>query len=228
LAACCNGAGAEKRKHALVDRANDLRLREQICRYGRSLFERGLTPGTSGNISVRLEDGGSLLTPTNASLGFLDPARLSRLDACGRLVEGDAPTKEIPLHAAFYETRHSAGAVVHLHSTHSVAVSMLPDLDPSAAIPNLTAYYVMRVGDTALVPYHRPGDPAVAHAIRGLAGRHSAVLLANHGPVVAGASLDSAVAAIEELEETAKLFLLLRGLNPRHLSADQVRDLQSI
>ncbi len=143
-------------------------------------------------------------------------------------MEGDAPTKEIPLHAAFYETRHGAGAVVHLHSTHSVAVSMLPDLNPAAVIPPLTAYYIMRVGDTALVPYHRPGDPAVATAIRGLAGRHSSVLLANHGPVVAGVSLDSAVAAIEELEETAKLFLLLRGLNPRVLSAEQIKDLHSI
>jgi ribulose-5-phosphate 4-epimerase/fuculose-1-phosphate aldolase len=212
----------------MADQANESRTREQICRYGRSMFERGLTAGTSGNISVRLEDGGSLLTPTNASLGFLDPARLSRLDAQGRLVSGDAPTKEVPLHTAFYEMRHSAGAVVHLHSTHSVAVSMLPDVNPAAVIPPLTAYYVMRVGDTALVPYHRPGDPAVATAIRGLAGRHSAVLLANHGPVVAGVSLDSAVAAIEELEETAKLFLLLRGLNPRILSPDQVRDLQPI
>ena len=200
-------------------------LRDQICLYGRSLFERGLTPGASGNISVRLEDGGLLMTPTDASLGFLDPARLSRLDGTGRHLSGDRPTKEGPLHQALYETRHGAGAVVHLHSTHAVALSMLPEIDPAAVLPPLTAYSVMRVGDTALVPYHRPGDPAVADAIRGLAGRHAAVLLANHGPVVAGSSLTGAVNAIEELEETAKLYLLLRGLNPRILSPDQVADL---
>jgi ribulose-5-phosphate 4-epimerase/fuculose-1-phosphate aldolase len=205
---------------------DETRLREDICRFGRSLFERGLTPGSSGNISLRLDDGGWLVTPTNASLGFLDPARLSRLDAEGRLLSGDKPTKEIPLHGALYETRGSARAIVHLHSTHSVAVSMLPGIDPKAVLPPLTAYYLMRVGATALVPYYRPGDPAVADAIRGLAGRYSSVLLANHGPVVAGESLEAAVYATEELEETAKLHLLLRGLNPRLLSPGQISDLK--
>ncbi|MGA2126016.1 MAG: aldolase [Xanthobacteraceae bacterium] len=206
----------------------DTKLREDICRFGRSLFERGLTPGSSGNISLRLDDGGWLVTPTNASLGFLDPARLSRLDGEGRLTSGDAPTKEIPLHSALYVTRARARAVVHLHSTHAVAVSMLPEIDPRTTLPPLTAYYVMRVGQTALVPYYRPGDPAVADAIRGLAGRYSAVLLANHGPVVAGDSLEAAVFAIEELEETAKLYLLLRGVNPRQLTPQQVDDLVSV
>jgi ribulose-5-phosphate 4-epimerase/fuculose-1-phosphate aldolase len=204
---------------------SEAKLREDICRFGRSLFERGLTPGSSGNISVRLPDGNWLVTPTNASLGFLDPARISRLDPQGRLISGDAPTKEIPLHAALYETRSAAQAIVHLHSTHSVAVSMLPEIDPRAVLPPMTAYYLMRVGATALVPYYRPGDPAVADAIRGLAGEYSAVLLANHGPVVAGDSLEAAVFATEELEETAKLYLLLRGLNPRFLSPQQVSDL---
>jgi len=204
---------------------NQSKLREHICRFGRSLFERGLTPGSSGNISVRLDEGGWLVTPTNASLGFLDPATLSQLDAGGRLVSGDAPTKEVPLHTALYETRRSAQAVVHLHSTHSVAVSMLPDVDPRAALPPMTPYYLMKCGATALIPYYRPGDPAVADAIKGLAGKYSSVLLANHGPVVAGDSLEAAVFAMEELEETAKLFLLLRGLNPRHLSPAQVADL---
>ena len=161
-------------------------LREEICRLGRSLFERGLTPGSSGNISVRLDDGGWLVTPTNASLGSLDPARLSRLAADGRLVSGDAPTKEVPLHTALYQTRSASRAVVHLHSTHSVALSMLPEIDPRAALPPMTAYYLMKCGATALVPYYRPGDPAVADAIKGLAGKYSSVLLANHGPVVAG------------------------------------------
>ena len=204
---------------------SEAKLREDMCRFGRSLFERGLTPGSSGNISVRLPDGNWLVTPTNASLGFRDPARISRLDPQGRLLSGDAPTKEIPLHAALYETRSAAQAIVHLHSTHSVAVSMLPEIDPRAVLPPMTAYYLMRVGATALVPYYRPGDPAVADAIRGLAGQYSAVLLANHGPVVAGDSLETAVFATEELEETAKLYLLLRGLNPRFLSPQQVSDL---
>ena len=140
---------------------SDAKIREDICRFGRSLFERGLTPGSSGNISVKLGDGGWLVTPTNASLGFLDPARLSRLGPDGRLVSGDAPTKEVPLHTALYQTRGTAGAVVHLHSTHSVALSMLPEIDPRAALPPMTPYYLMKCGQTALVPYYRPGDPAV-------------------------------------------------------------------
>jgi ribulose-5-phosphate 4-epimerase/fuculose-1-phosphate aldolase len=201
------------------------KIREDICRLGRSLFERGLTPGSSGNISARLEDGGCLTTPTNCSLGSLDPARLSRLGADGRLQSGDAPTKEVPLHLALYQTRSSAGAVVHLHSTHSVALSMLPEIDPRAALPPLTPYYLMKCGRTALLPYYRPGDPAVADAIKGLAGEYTSVLLANHGPVVAGDTLEAAVYAIEELEETAKLYLLLRGLNPRFLKPAQVEDL---
>ncbi|MBY5901444.1 aldolase [Rhizobium leguminosarum] len=204
---------------------SEARLREEICRYGRSLFERGLTPGSSGNISLRLEDGGWLVTPTNASLGFLDPARISRLDAEGRVLSGDKPTKEIPLHTALYDTRGSARAIVHLHSTHAVALTMLPEIDPRAALPPMTPYYLMRAGETALVPYYRPGDPDVADAIRGLAGKYSSVLLANHGPVVAGDSLEAAVFATEELEETAKLYLLLRNLNPRFLSPAQVADL---
>ncbi len=200
-------------------------LREQICLFARSLFERGLTHGSSGNISIRLEDGGLLTTPTDSSLGFLDPGRLTRLDPNGRVLSGDPPTKEIPLHQALYETRSGAGAIVHLHSTHSVAVSMLPEIDPKSVLPPLTAYSVMRVGRTALVPYYRPGDPAVAGAIRALGGRHAAVLLANHGPVVAGTTLEAAVNATEELEETARLYLLLRGLNPRLLTRAQVQDL---
>ncbi len=203
---------------------DETRLRDQICMFSRSLFERGLTAGSSGNVSLRLQDGGWLMTPTNASLGFLDPARLSRLDPQGRLLSGDAPSKEIPLHQALYDTRQ-AGAVVHLHSVHSVAVSMLPEIDAADVLPPLTAYYVMRVGATALVPYYRPGDPAVGAAIRGLAGRYAAVLLANHGPVVAGATLEAAIYATEELEETARLYLMLRGLNPRALTQAQVDDL---
>src|ERR1700753_3286261 len=174
----------------------ETKIREEICRLGRSLFERGLTPGSSGNISVKLDDGGWLVTPTNASLGFLDPARLSRLDAAGKLLTGDAPTKEVPLHSALYETRNAARAVVHLHSTHSVALSMLPEIDPRAALPPMTAYYLMKCGATALVPYYRPGDPAVADAIKGLAGQYSSVLLANHGPGGWGGALECGGCAV--------------------------------
>jgi ribulose-5-phosphate 4-epimerase/fuculose-1-phosphate aldolase len=206
---------------------SELLLRESVCRFGRSLFERGLTPGSSGNISLRMDDGGWIVTPTNACLGFLDPARLSRLDKAGRLIGGDNPSKELPLHSALYETRSSARAIVHLHSTHAVGVTLLPELQDGGTLPPMTPYFVMKCGTPAVVPYFRPGDPAVADAIRGLAGRHSAVLLSNHGPVVAGTSLEAAVFAIEELEETARLYLLLRGLNPRSLSPQQVKDLLS-
>lgn len=203
----------------------ELRLREQLCELGRSMFERGLTAGSSGNLSVQLADGW-LMTPTNVSLGRLDPARLSRLDAAGRLIGGDSPTKEAPLHTAVYERRGQARAIVHLHSTYSVAVSLLRDVDPANVIPALTPYYVMKVGRLPLVPYHRPGDPRVADAIRDLAGEHAAVLLANHGPVVSGDSLEAAVNAIEELEETARLFLTLDGKPVRTLTEEQIDELR--
>ncbi|MBU1307501.1 MAG: aldolase, partial [Alphaproteobacteria bacterium] len=186
--------------------------RSEIAMVGKSLFDRGLTFGSTGNISLRLADGGWLMTPTNASLGDLDPARLSRFDSAGTLVSGDAPTKEAALHMAMYGQRPDAGAVVHLHSTHSVAVSLVDGVDPLDVLPPLTAYYVMRVGRLPLVPYLPPGDAELARAVGKLAGAHHAVLLANHGPVVAGTTLANAQYATEELEETAKLFLLLRGL----------------
>jgi len=200
--------------------------REAICRLGASMFSRGLTFGTSGNISVRLDDGW-LLTPTNVAMGDLDPARLSRLDGDGRLTGGDPPTKEAFLHRVMYEGRSDARAVVHLHSTHSVAVSALADIDPADVLPPITAYYVMRVGRLPLVPYFPPGDSKLADAVRPLVGRHHAVLLANHGPVVAGTSLSAAAAAIEELEETAKLHLLLRGHATRPLTPAQVDELRA-
>lgn len=201
-------------------------LRDDICRMAKSLFDRGLTGGSSGNISARLSDGRLLVTPTGSSFGGLDPARLSLFDADGRLVSGDRPTKEMPLHAAFYETRPAkTGAVVHLHSCHSVALSMLPDVDPDNMLPPLTAYSIMKLGKVKLLPYFIPGDPAMGDAIRGLAGRRSAVMLANHGPVVAAKDLEAAVYAIEELEETAKLALLTRGMAPRVLTQAQVAEI---
>jgi ribulose-5-phosphate 4-epimerase/fuculose-1-phosphate aldolase len=200
----------------------EARLREEICTLARSMFARGLTGGASGNISARLPDGRLLVSPTGRSFGRLDPARLAVIGTDGRHLDGDPPTKEMPLHGAFYETRGGAGAVVHLHSTHSVALSMLPDTDPDNMLPPLTAYGIMRLGKVVLLPYFMPGDPAMGDAIRGLAGRRSAVVLANHGPVVAGKDLEAATNAIEELEETAKLALLTRGLGPRMLDAAQI------
>jgi ribulose-5-phosphate 4-epimerase/fuculose-1-phosphate aldolase len=210
-----------------LERSNEMSEateREAICAIGASIFARGLTAGSSGNISVR-NDEGWLMTPTNASLGRLDPARLSKLGRDGHLISGDPPTKESFLHRVMYEERRDTGAVVHLHSTHSVAVSCLAELDPADVLPPITAYYVMRVGRLPLVPYFRPGDLDLAEAVRGFASKHHAVLLANHGPVVAGSSLDAAVNAIEELEETAKLFLLLRGAKTRYLTPAQVKEL---
>lgn len=204
---------------------NESKLREEICRLGELLFTRGLTFGSAGNISARLEDGW-LMTPTNFSLGRLDPARLAKLDANGKLVSGEPPTKETFLHRAMYSERPQARAVVHLHSTYSVAVSALADVDAANVLPPITAYYVMRVGRLPLVAYYPPGDPALADAVRRLAGKHHAVLLANHGPVVAGSTLDAAANAIEELEETAKLFLLLRGSKVRLLTDEQVAALK--
>lgn len=200
------------------------RLREEIVRFGRSLFNRGLTAGSSGNISVRLDDGW-LLTPTNGCLGELDPADLAKLDWEGRHVSGEQPSKEAFLHRSMYEEREGAGAIVHLHSTHSAAVSCIGGLDCDDCLPPLTAYFVMKIGKLPLIPYYRPGDPALGDAIRGLARKHCAVLLANHGPVVSGTTLDAAVYATEELEETAKLFLLLRDLPTRPLDDAQIDEL---
>jgi ribulose-5-phosphate 4-epimerase/fuculose-1-phosphate aldolase len=199
--------------------------REALCRTAHSLYQRGLTHGSTGNLSIRLDDGW-LMSPTGASLGELDPVRLSRLDADGRHISGDKPTKESFLHLAMYRQRPGSGAVVHLHSTHSVAVSVLAELDPADLLPPLTAYYIMRIGRLPLVPYHPPGDMALADAVGALAGKHHAMLLANHGPVVAGSSLAAATDAIEELEATARLYLLLRGQQLRLLSPEHVAELR--
>ncbi len=206
--------------------SEETQLRDAICRMGKSLYDRGLTFGSTGNISVRLGGGGWLMTPTNASMGDLDPARLSHINDNGDLIAGDAPTKESFLHVTMYRERTDARAVVHLHSTHSVAVSCLDGVDPTDVLPPITAYYIMRVGRLPLVPYYPPGDKTLADAVGKLAGKHHAVLLANHGPVVAGTSLENAVYATEELEETAKLFLMLRGTATRLLATEQVAELR--
>lgn len=206
--------------------SEEARLRDDICFMAKSLFDRGLTSGSSGNISARLSDGRLLVTPTGSSFGRLDPVRLSLFNAEGRHIDGDKPTKEMPLHQAFYETRpEKTGAVVHLHSCHSVALSLLPGNDEDSMLPPLTAYGIMRLGKVKLLPYFMPGDAAIGDAIRGLAGKRSAVMLAHHGPVVAGKNLEAAIYAMEELEETARLVLLTRGANPALLNGVQIEAL---
>jgi 3-dehydro-4-phosphotetronate decarboxylase len=202
----------------------ELKLRERIVAIGHSLYSRGLSPGSSGNISARLEDGW-LLTPTNSCLGELDPPLLSKLDWNGNLVSGPKPSKEYFLHLAMYQKRPQSGAIVHLHSSHAAAISCLDGLDPASCLPPITPYFVMRIGQLPLIPYFRPGDKALAHEIAKHADKHAAVLLANHGPVVSGQDLDSAMYAMEELEETSKLILLLQGQKIRTLNQVQIQEL---
>ena len=203
-------------------------VRAQMVAYGRSLFDRGYSCGSSGNLSVRLDDGGYLMTPTNVGLGELDPGSLSRLDDAGQHVAGLPPTKEAWLHLAMYSGRPSDRAIVHLHSTHAVALSCRSDRDPGDMLPPITPYVIMRVGRVPLVPYGRPGDSSLSGAITQLALQHRSVLLANHGPVVAAGSLAGAVAAAEELEETARLFFLLEERPHRVLTEQQVEDVRRV
>ncbi len=202
--------------------SEEAKLRDQLCATGAALHRSGLSPSTSGNLSVRLHDG-YLLTPTGCSLDELTPDRLSKLDGEGRHLSGDRPTKEVPLHLGMYRARRGAGAVVHLHSTHATAVSCMAGLDPADCLPPLTAYYVMRVGRLGLIGYHRPGDSGLGTAVERTAATYHALLLANHGPIVAAANLVDAAGVAEEVEETAKLFLLLRGTAMSPLGGSEPR-----
>ena len=202
-------------------------LREQMALHGKSLYDRGLTPGSSGNISIRLPDG-MLITPTNSCLGRLDPESISRLDSAGNLLSGKPPSKELFLHRAYYDSRVNEAAVVHLHSTWSVAVSCLADVDPENVLPAITAYYVMRVGRLPLIPYFAPGNRDLAAAVASASRAAKGVLLANHGPVIGGADLDTAVYAAEELEETAKLHMILRSLPTWFLTPNQQAELHRL
>jgi 3-dehydro-4-phosphotetronate decarboxylase len=207
--------------------SSETKLREEIARLSKSLFDRGFSVGSAGNISAAVDDG-ILMTPTNSCLGFLDPAKISKLDRNGNHISGDKPSKEVFLHRAFYETRPQTGAVVHLHSTFATALSCLTDVDPQDCIPPLTPYVVMRVGEVKLLPYVKPGNERMGDMIRDLGGRYAAVLLANHGPVVTGKDITSAVYAAEELEETAKLLVLLRDAPKRMLSPENVEELKAV
>jgi ribulose-5-phosphate 4-epimerase/fuculose-1-phosphate aldolase len=200
--------------------------RSEIVRFGALLYARGLAHGSAGNLSVRLEDGSILVTPTNSSLGFLTPVQISKVSPDGIHIAGDPPSKEAFFHLAVYEERPAALAIVHLHSTHAVALSCLCHDDSSDILPPLTAYQVMRIGRLPLVSYYRPGDRKLADAVRALAGAHKAMLLANHGPIVSGKSLQDAVHAYEELEETAKLFFLVGNRPVSLLTCEAITELK--
>lgn len=205
---------------------DDMSPADLIVAAGASLFSRGLATGSSGNLSVRLEGGRILVSPTNVSLGALCPDALSLIDPDGVHLDGPAPSKEWPLHLAMYRARPGAGAIVHLHATHSAAVSCMDGLDHADCLPPLTAYQVMKFGRLPMTDWFRPGDPALAPAIEALAISHPAILLANHGPLVSGRDMADAMNRIEELEETARLFLLLRGSPIRSLTDEQIRALE--
>jgi ribulose-5-phosphate 4-epimerase/fuculose-1-phosphate aldolase len=204
---------------------NERELREALCEYGYSLFERGFVVGSSGNMSVRFEDG-MLLSPTNSCLGRLDPDRISKVAGDGTHVCGDRPTKEAFLHKAIYEERPGANAVVHVHSTCATAVACLGDVDPENVLPALTPPQTVYVGTLPLVPYFAPGCRELAEAVRARAKTHHAMLLANHGPVVSGATLEAAANAAEELEEAARMFLLLKGHAVRPLTRPEIEELE--
>ncbi len=204
---------------------SETQQRREMVELGRILDRQGLCPGTSGNISVRLPDG-LLMSPTNSRLGGLEAEQISRLDAEGRYVAGDRPSKEVVVHQALYDARPLVAAVVHLHAPWSTAVSCLEGLDPANVIPPLTPYYVMRIGRLPLVPYCRPGDQALAAAVGQAARASHALLLAQHGLIVGGRNLADAVANAEELEATARLFLLLQDRPCRVLAADRITELE--
>ena len=211
--------------------SEETRLRDEICRVGCSLFERGYVHATAGNISVRLDDG-FLITPTDACLGTLDPARLARLDAQGRQTDGDLASKTLALHRRIYAADPAGRCVIHTHSTHLVALTLQGVWSPDDILPPITPYFVMKVGHVPLIPYHRPGDPRVGEVVAGKIARSQAsstpiraVMLERLGPNVWHATPGQASAVLEELEETAKLWLLSRPA-PSPLTAAQLQELR--
>ncbi|MFJ3047450.1 aldolase [Herbaspirillum chlorophenolicum] len=188
----------------------EAKLREEICRIGASLYQRGYTVGSAGNISARLDDGW-LITPTDACLGFLDPAAISKVDAGGNWVAGDKPSKTLVLHRAVYDNNPEMHAVVHTHSTHLVSLTIKGVWKEEDVLPPITPYYVMKVGHIPLIKYARPGAPEVAEQVARIATKVRGVLLERLGPVVWESSVSKAAFALEELEETAKLWHLSGG-----------------
>ena len=194
-------------------------LRDTLVKHGYSLFIRGFSHGATGNMSVRLADGSLLVTPTGCSLGRLNAGDLSKLNANGALVHGPPPTSETHMHLACYATNPECRAVVHLHSPFATAFSCLDGLDSDDCMPPLTPYFLMRIGRLPLAPYCKPGSPQIGEHITRLMPGHKAVLLANHGTVVCGESLDDAVDNAEELESSARLYFILYGHETRTLSS---------
>lgn len=190
----------------------------------RSVFQRGLTGGSAGNMSLRIE-GGILATPTGIPFGELTPGNLSLLDETGALVSGPKATKEAPFHLAWYKANPDHLAVVHLHSPWAVAVSCLADLDPGSPLPPLTPYQLMKLGHLAVTPYAKPGSAELCAGVARLAPGRTALLMANHGSITGGASLTKALDAAEELEATCRLYLTLRGLPVRCLTPEQAAEL---
>jgi len=201
-------------------------LREALSLFGLSLFNRGYTSGSGGNMSVRLDDGTLLATPTNSSLGRLDPSRISHVAADGTLLSGEKPSKECAFHRAIYDARAQCRAVVHLHSTYATALSCLAGINPEDVLRPFTPYYVMKVAPLPLVPYYKPGSAELVSAVGAMAKRTGTMLLANHGAITTGETLEAAVNAAEELEETAKLFFLLRGSEVRYLTEEEITALR--
>lgn len=208
--------------------SDETKQRDEMVLLARSLFERGLTPGSSGNLSCRLEAGGFLMTPTNSSFGFLEADSLSKLDDNGHHVSGDKPTKEDFLHLAMYHGRTETKAVTHLHSTYCVCLSCMKDTDDANMLPPATPYVHMRVGPIAAAPYKRPGDRSLGPEIQKLAQKHSGIIIRNHGPVVAAKSIRDSVFAMEELEEAARIFLLTRGIDLNLLTDSDLAELDAI
>lgn len=207
---------------------SETHARQELVRYARSLFERGYSSGGAGNISLKLEDGHILATPTNSSFGDLDPDTLSKVTMGGELVSGEKASKEVLMHLAMYRQRPTCGGIVHLHSPWLTALSCLPDLDVENALPPITPYYVMRVGKLPVVRYIRPGSPDIAVEVEKLAAEHNAILLANHGPIISGKTIREAVFNAEELEETAKLYFILRPHGIKTLTPDDVDELNHL
>jgi ribulose-5-phosphate 4-epimerase/fuculose-1-phosphate aldolase len=205
---------------------SEAEVREEICRIGASLHARGYAHSTAGNISARLADG-FLITPTDACLGFLEPSRLARLNSAGEQISGDRASKTIQLHRAIYAADPDMGAVVHTHSTNLVALSLLSDTNPNEILPPITPYSVMKVGPIPMIPYRRPGAPEVSKLVTPMVLNHRGVLLQALGPVIWGKCVSTAAFCLEELEETAKLWLMTRSLRPTVLSDADVADLNS-
>ena len=207
---------------------NEAQCRHELVRYARSLFERGYSSGGAGNISLKLADNTVLATPTNSSFGDLDADTLSKVTQEGEHISGEKPSKEILMHLAIYRQRPQCGAIVHLHSPWLTALSCLPGLDPANALPPVTPYYVMRVGKLPVIPYIRPGSPRIADEVEKLAVDHNAMLLANHGPIISGKNIREAVFNAEELEETAKLYFILKPFGMNTLTTENVDELNAL